>query len=74
VRPLQLDLVTSRKVLVETDNYKMEVTGKELWIQQDSTYFDPEQVEFYHNPMFYFYALPFCTCDDGINIVKTRNR
>lgn len=65
-----IDLV-SRKVLVETDNYKMGSDGKELWIQQDSTYFNPEQVEFYHNLMFYFYAMPFVLADDGINIVET---
>jgi hypothetical protein len=61
----------SRKVLVETDTYKMGSDGKELWIQQDSTYFNPERVEFYHNLMFYFYAMPFVLADDGITYAPT---
>jgi hypothetical protein len=65
-----IDLV-SRKVLVETDNYKMGSDGREIWIQQDSAFFNPERVEFYHNLMFYFYAMPFVLADDGINYAET---
>jgi len=63
--------LTSRKVLVETDKYKMGSDGNELWIQQDSAYFNPERVAFYHNLMFYFYAMPFVLADDGINYLET---
>lgn len=55
----------SRRARIETDKYALGFDGKEAWIAQDSTYFkgDPR---FYHNLMFYFYAMPFVLGDDGI--------
>ena len=64
-----VDLAT-RNTLVETASYKMGNDGKELWLAQDSTYFNPERVEFYHNLMFYFYAMPFVLADDGITYAQ----
>jgi hypothetical protein len=57
-----IDLV-SRKVLAETDNYKIGSDGKRARIQQDSTYFNPEQVEFYHTRCSTFMRYRFA--DDG---------
>ena len=50
---------------IETDKFVIGFDGNEAWIDQDSTYFkgDPR---FYHNLMFYFYAMPFVLGDDGI--------
>ena len=50
---------------IETDKFVIGFDGNEVWIDQDSTYFkgDPR---FYHNLMFYFYAMPFVLGDDGI--------
>lgn len=55
----------NRYSLIETEKFKIGFDGKEAWIDQDSTYFknDPK---FYHNLMFYFYAMPFVLADEGI--------
>jgi hypothetical protein len=60
----QIDLY-SRMDLVETEAYQMGFDGTHVWIV------DPEQVYqgdpvFYHNLMFYFYAMPFVLADEGI--------
>ena len=42
----------------------MGFNGAEVWVEADTTYKgDPE---FYHNLMFYFYAMPFVLADPGI--------
>lgn len=56
----------SRKVTVETENYTIGFNGEKVWIAQDSAYFPPQRARFYHNLMFYFYAMPFVLGDDGI--------
>lgn len=56
----------SRKVTVKTDQYTIGFDGEKVWLAQDSTYFQPERARFYHNLMFYFYAMPFVLGDDGI--------
>lgn len=56
----------SRKVTVETDKYTIGFNGEKVWVAQDSTYFPPQRARFYHNLMFYFYAMPFVLGDDGI--------
>ncbi len=64
-----IDLKT-RHARIETDKFTLGFDGDKAWIQQDSTYFkgDPR---FYHNLMFYFYAMPFVLGDDGISYEKT---
>ncbi|WP_340199153.1 hypothetical protein [Ascidiimonas sp. W6] len=59
-----IDLV-SRNDLIETSNYKIGFDGVRSWILQDSTFFGGNP-RFYHNLMFYFYAMPFVLADDGI--------
>ncbi|RMB64016.1 hypothetical protein EAX61_01140 [Dokdonia sinensis] len=56
----------SRKARIETENYTLGFDGEKVWLAQDSTYFQPERARFYHNLMFYFYAMPFVLGDEGI--------
>lgn len=56
----------SRKTLIETDNYNLGFDGENIWLDQDSTFFQPQRAEFYYNLMFYFYAMPFVIADRGI--------
>jgi hypothetical protein len=62
------DLKT-RYARVETDKFVLGFDGKEAWLEQDSTYFEKDP-RFYHNLMFYFYAMPFVLGDDGISYQK----
>ncbi len=59
----------SRHAKIETDKFALGYDGKEAWIVQDSTYFKGNP-RFYHNLMFYFYAMPFVLGDDGITYEK----
>lgn len=56
----------SRDIKVETPDYSIGSIDGKVWIAQDSTYFPKERARFYHNLMFYFYAMPFLLADDGI--------
>lgn len=56
----------SRKARIETDKFTLGFDGEKVWLDQDSTYFAPQRARFYHNLMFYFYAMPFVLGDDGI--------
>ncbi len=61
----------SRKVRIETDKFTLGFDGEKVWLDQDSTYFSPQRARFYHNLMFYFYAMPFVLGDDGITYSET---
>lgn len=56
----------SRDVLIETANYRIGSAAGKVWIAQDTVAFPVERARFYHNLMFYFYAMPFILADDGI--------
>ncbi|AGC76701.1 hypothetical protein LX97_01359 [Nonlabens dokdonensis] len=56
----------SRDIMLEAPNYSIGSINGKVWIAQDSTYFPKERARFYHNLMFYFYAMPFLLADDGI--------
>ncbi|MBU2526421.1 MAG: hypothetical protein KKC03_07460 [Bacteroidetes bacterium] len=60
----QIDL-RSRKDRIHTDKFSLGFDGEEVWIKQDSTYFGGNP-RFYHNLMFYFYAMPFVLGDPGV--------
>ncbi|WP_378176711.1 hypothetical protein [Aquimarina sp. SS2-1] len=62
------DLKT-RHARIETDKFVLGFDGKDAWIEQDSTYFKGNP-RFYHNLMFYFYAMPFVLGDEGISYQK----
>ncbi|MEP0264598.1 DUF6503 family protein [Dokdonia sp.] len=56
----------SRKVTIKTEKFTLGFDGEKVWLDQDSTYYQPQRARFYHNLMFYFYAMPFVLGDDGI--------
>ena len=56
----------SRKTHIQTPNFQIGSNGKQVWLAQDSTFYPPNRARFYHNLMFYFYAMPFVLGDDGI--------
>ena len=56
----------SRKDRIVTPNYNMGFDGQRPWLlNKEQAY--AGNVEFYHNLMFYFYAMPFVLADDGIH-------
>jgi hypothetical protein len=57
--------LVDRRDRVEGPNFTMGFDGREVWIEADTAY--KGNPEFYHNLMFYFYAMPFVLADDGIN-------
>lgn len=56
----------SRKSRIETKKFTLGFDGEKVWLAQDSLYYPPNRARFYHNLMFYFYAMPFVLGDDGI--------
>lgn len=56
----------SRKTRIETEDYVLGFDTEGVWVQQDTAAFNTERARFYHNLMFYFYAMPFVLGDDGI--------
>ena len=58
-----IDLV-SRNERIEANSFKTGYNGKEYWLEADTSY--KGNPKFYHNLMFYFYAMPFVLADDGI--------
>jgi len=67
----QIDLKRRRDKMI-TDKFSLGFDGKEVWIKQDSAYFKSNP-KFYHNLMFYFYAMPFVLGDKGINYGETED-
>ncbi|MGJ8683083.1 MAG: DUF6503 family protein [Nonlabens sp.] len=64
------DLYT-RNALIETEKYQIGAENGKVWLAQDSTYYPKDRARFYHNLMFYFYAMPFILADDGIVYTET---
>lgn len=60
----------SRKDIVKTDAYKMGYDGTDVWLLDPDGNYKGDPV-FYHNLMFYFYAMPFVLADDGIRYFET---
>lgn len=58
--------LNNRDILIESPNYNIGRDAGQVWIAQDSIAFPPARARFYHNLMFYFYAMPFLFADDGI--------
>lgn len=60
----------SRKDKIISAKFTMGFDGQQPWLlDADENY--KGNVEFYHNLMFYFYAMPFVLADDGIVYGKT---
>jgi hypothetical protein len=56
----------SRQVRIEADNYTLGMDGKEVWVSPDIAAFGELSPRFYHNLVFYFFAIPFVLADEGI--------
>ncbi|QCX00524.1 hypothetical protein FGM00_10505 [Aggregatimonas sangjinii] len=57
--------VNNRNEKIETPDYTMGYDGKDYWLVDENDIYEGDPV-FYHNLMFYFYAMPFVLADDGI--------
>lgn len=55
---------------VELPDAVMGYDGEEVWLVADTSY--KRDPVFYHNLMFYFYAMPFVLADDGIIYSETQ--
>lgn len=64
----EIDLQNRRERIV-APNFKTGYDGKNFWLEADTSY--KGNPIFYHNLMFYFYAMPFVVADDGIIYGKT---
>ncbi len=62
-----IDLI-SRNERIETNSFKTGYNGKDYWLEADTSY--KGNPKFYHNLIFYFYAMPFVVADEGINYSK----
>ncbi|GGG38231.1 DUF6503 family protein [Christiangramia forsetii] len=56
----------NRYTLVENENVSMGYNGEDIWVKEGATEYKGN-AGFYHNLMFYFYAMPFVFGDDGLN-------
>ena len=61
--------LTTRNERIEASNFKTGYDGKNYWLEADTSY--KGNPKFYHNLMFYFYAMPFVLADDGIVYSET---
>ncbi|TAI49326.1 DUF6503 family protein [Flagellimonas allohymeniacidonis] len=59
-----IDLHT-RKDRVDTEKFILGFDGQQVWLQDEGEKYKGNP-GFYHNLMFYFYAMPFVLADDGI--------
>lgn len=59
-----IDLYT-RNEIIETPEFAMGYNGKDFWLEDEDESYKGDPI-FYHNLMFYFYAMPFVLADDGI--------
>lgn len=62
----QVDL-PSRKVRISHPNYTVGFDGQEAWVIPNKEAFGTMSPRFYHNLIFYFYAIPYVLADPGIN-------
>jgi len=62
----QVDL-PSRKVRITHDNYTLGFDGSEVWVTPNKEAMGRTSPRFYHNLIFYFYAIPYVLGDPGIN-------
>jgi len=62
----QVDL-PSRKVRISHPDYTIGFDGQEAWVTPSKEAFGTTPPRFYHNLIFYFYAIPYVLADPGIN-------
>ncbi len=63
----------SRMVRIESDSFMLGMDGSSVWVapNPDAIGTDPR---FYHNLLFYFFAIPYVMGDPGVNIEDAGNR
>ncbi len=61
----QIDL-KSRKTRIDSDDFSIIYDGLDVWVSPNKEAFPGSSARFYHNLMFYFYAMPFVLADPGI--------
>ena len=66
-----IDLWT-RMDRIETEQFSMGFDGNQAWLLNGSGNYEGD-VGFYHNLMFYFYAMPFVLSDEGIVYSQTED-
>jgi hypothetical protein len=54
-----------RRERIEAPNFVTGYDGQDIWVEADTSTYKGNPV-FYHNLMFYFYAMPFVLADEGI--------
>ncbi|SDR95466.1 DUF6503 family protein [Gramella sp. MAR_2010_147] len=59
-----------RYTFIENEDLFMGYDGEDVWIKEGATEYKGN-AGFYHNLMFYFYAMPFVLADEGLNYEKT---
>ena len=59
--------LSDRRSLIETDLWSIGYDGVDVWLLQQEEKAYKGNARFFHNLMFYFYAMPFVLADDGIN-------
>jgi len=57
----------SRRSLIDAETFMIGYDGSDVWLKEKDTATYKGNAKFYHNLMFYFYAMPFIVGDDGIN-------
>lgn len=62
----QVDL-PSRKVRISHPDYTVGFDGQEVWVTPSIEASGMKSPRFYHNLIFYFYAIPYVLADPGIN-------
>ncbi len=62
----------SRKDKIDMAGVEMGFDGKEVWLMDEASSYKGDPL-FYHNLMFYFYAMPFVFADKGINYTTTED-
>lgn len=60
----------SRKETITSTEFSTGYDGSKIWLLDENDTYKGDAV-FYHNLMFYFYAMPFVLADDGINYEET---
>ena len=56
-----------RRSKIETDDWSIGYDGNNVWLHENKKDAYQGNARFYHNLMFYFYAMPFVLGDEGIN-------
>lgn len=73
-RESQLIDLNTRKVLIKGSNYTIGMDGEKVWIAPDKEAFGQMPARFYHNLIFYFFAMPFVLADPGIQYEDLGNK